>query len=106
MEARKKVTLIIFSILNVGYCFIGWCVFTLYMMTSPSNEKFDLNPYFRNIVFPLLLLAHLIGEIAYTKKCHKVFFCYKKNAFVLFVLINSIVYILPLFVEVVERIIS
>jgi|BioPla2DNA2_1021312.scaffolds.fasta_scaffold29974_4 hypothetical protein len=107
MTKWKKIILAtVCLVLNLGYCFLGWYIFIFYMITSPNNEKFNINPYFRNIILPLLLLCHLIGEVIFLKICYKKLFHNKKLTLIFFVIINILIYVFPLWIGIIEYLIS
>ena len=72
MNNRKRHLVIpLLLIANIIYCFVGWCIFIIFEMTSPNDPKFDLNPHIRIIIFPILLLLHALGELVFLKRVVK-----------------------------------
>jgi len=95
----KKINVILLSAINVGYSFLGWCIFILFDLTSPNDPKFDLDPLIRIIIFPILIILHILGELFFLKKVHRIVLKY----YSLFVIINLIlIYFFPLWVGIIE----
>ncbi len=106
IKINKRIILpIVCFISNVFYCFIGWYILILYLITAPDSDKFPTDSCLRNIIFPILLLCHLVGELLIIKKYCKKFFKNKK-AKILLIIVITLIYIFPLWVDIVEDIIG
>ncbi len=97
-----KLKAILLSAINLGYSFFGWCIFILFDLTSPDDPKFDLDPLIRIIIFPILMILHVLGEAFFLKKVHRII---QKKYYYFFVIINVIIiYIFPLWVGIIEAV--
>lgn len=106
MNKTKKIVLpIVCFVSNIFYCFIGWYILILYLISAPNSDKFPTDSGMRNVIFPILLLCHLVGEILILKKCCKSFYKSKKVK-IIFIIVNTLIYIFPLWVDIVEDIVG
>ncbi len=98
MNNRKRHLVIpLLLIANIIYCFVGWCIFIIFEMTSPNDPKFDLNPHIRIIIFPILLLLHALGELVFLKKSCKIT---KRRCF--YVILSLLIYFFPIWANIIE----
>ncbi|MCM1523900.1 MAG: hypothetical protein NC120_05525 [Ruminococcus sp.] len=94
----NKIKAVLLSVINVGYSFLGWCIFIVFDLTLPDDPKFDLDPIIRIIIF-LLMILHISGELFLLIKTRRIV----QKYYSLFVIVNAVlIYIFPLWIGIIE----
>lgn len=94
MKKLKRCAIMLLNIIvNIVYSFLGWMLYIYFDLTNPASEKFDAEPYVRVIVL-VLLLIHMVGEIAFLIFNYKKVFNKNKIGFGVFAFVNVNIYFL------------
>ena len=99
---KPKIINTLLFISNIIYIALGWGIFILFDITSPDNPKFDINQNLRIIVFPILLVACIVGEILILKKFYKNIFNSDLKHFIIYIFFNTIICVFPLLIGLIE----
>lgn len=99
---KHKIINVLLLIANISYIALGWGIFILFDITSPYNPKFDINQNFRIIVFPILLVACVVGEVLILKKFYKRIFNSELKCFIIYIFFNTTICAFPLLIGLIE----
>ena len=102
---KTKLYITVSCILNLIYSFIGALIQIAYAMTLPNSEKFDDGPI-GNLWILLLVIVHFLGEIIFLKFSYSKFFKDNKKQFVIYAIVNLIVYFMLLWISLITCIVE
>lgn len=75
----------------------------MFDITSPNDPKFDVNQNFRIIIFPILMIACIIGEIFILQLIYKKVFNSNPKRFAIYMAFNILVCLSPLLIGLIEK---
>ena len=95
-----NLSLVIINVIHIALC---WIIYILFDITSPNDPKFDIDQKCRIIIFSILMVACIIGEIFILKLIYKRVFSSNFKKFAIYIIFNVLICVSPLLIGLIEK---
>lgn len=100
---KSKIIGCLLVVFNVIYVVLGCGIYIMFDITSPNDPKFDVNQNYRTIIFPILMIVCIIGEIFILQLLYKKVFNLNSKQFAIYMVFNVLVCLSPMLISLIEK---